>query len=255
MKVSTNQKTPYIIKKRQGTQRLLFYGCEHTNDPNHSQFQDIEYRLNSFLIEAKNPVILVEGHFDKVPISETVERNKSIIQGGEAQFVVYLAREKKIIVVSPEPGRVWEANQLAKEFARDVIVFYYFIRQIDWWNGFKEKVNIENEASKMLENMQETYEWKTVNFCLKGMQEIHQDIFNKPLDFDDVEWINSLATPMKKQQDYITNIIARRDGEIRDAYVLEKIKDYWQEGRSIFVVFGSSHAVRLELELEKLSNR
>jgi len=87
--------------------RFCFYGSDHINDPDHSQFQDIENCWNTFIIQVTNPIALVEGRFDEVKDEDTKDRTQSIIDGGEAQFVGHLARRDGVPVASPEPDRVW----------------------------------------------------------------------------------------------------------------------------------------------------
>lgn len=242
---------PYVVEVGQGNHGLLFYGSEHTNDPQHAQFQDLEERWERFTSETSQPVALVEGRFDEVPESETEDKTTSIKDGGEAQFVVHLARRDGVEVVSPEPDRVWEANELAKEFGRDNVIFYYFIRQIGWWNGFTEKPDIKAEAAKMLELMEGAYNWDDVDFNLESMEAIHQELFGKPLSWDDIQWVYDITTPTPT--DFVTNKISRRSGELRDEYILQEIEQYWQAGKSPFAVFGSAHAIRLEPALRKIT--
>lgn len=243
---------PYVVEVGHSKQRLLFYGSDHTNNPEHSQFQDIEVRWGKFTAETDQPIALVEGRFDEAPEEETKDRTESIIAGGEAQFVVYLARRDGVKVVSPEPDRAWEANELAKEFGRDNVVFYYFIRQIGWWSRLTEKPDIEAKATKMLELMKKTYEWDDVDFSIERMEAVHEELFSKPLPWDDAQWVYDITTPTPA--DHITNQISRRSGELRDEYILRQIEQYWKAGKSPFAVFGSAHAIRLELALHNLAN-
>lgn len=243
--------TPYIVEIQQAGQSLIFYGSEHTNNPEHPQFQDIEERWKTFIGNVTKPIALVEGRFDEVPDADTKDKPTSIVDGGEAQFVVHLARKDGVEVASPEPDRVWEANELAKEFGRDNVVFYYFIRQVGWWNRFTEKPDVQSEAKKMLGLMEKSYGWDDVDFSTERMAAIHEELFAKPLDWDYTQWIYDITTPTP--QDYVTNELARRSGELRDEYILEQIMNYWRAGKSPFLVFGSAHAIRLEPALNKLS--
>lgn len=243
---------PYVVEVGNHNHKLLFYGSEHTNNPEHSQFQDIDERWKKFITQASKPIALVEGHFDKVPEDETKDRTKSIVSGGEAQFVVHLARRDSVEVVSPEPDRVWEANELAEEFGRDSVVFFYFIRQVGWWSRFTEKPDIEAGATRMLELMKKAYEWQDVDFSIERMQAVHEELFGKPLSWNDTQWIYDITTPTPT--DYITNTISRRSGELRDEYILRQIEQYWKVGKSPFAVFGSAHAIRLELALRNITH-
>jgi hypothetical protein len=58
---------PYVVEVKQGTQRIVNYGAEHTNDPNHPQFADMERRWRSFRKSVARPIVLVEGHWDAEP--------------------------------------------------------------------------------------------------------------------------------------------------------------------------------------------
>lgn len=245
-------KLPYVVELSKNHQRLLFYGSDHLNNPEHPQFQDIENRWNTFITQAAHPIALVEGRFDEVKEEDTQDRTKSIIEGGEAQFVVHLARRDSVPVESPEPDRIWEANELANEFGRDKVVFYYFIRQLSWWSRFTEKPNAQKEAATMLKLMKKSYQWEDVDFSLGGMESIHQKLFHKPLDWGNTRWIYDVTTPTS--QKHITNTLARRSGELRDEHILKETQKHWQEGKSPFLIFGSGHAIRLEPALRELVN-
>lgn len=242
--------TPYIVEIHRSNKTLLFYGSEHTNNPAHAQFKDIKKRWKKFTVNTEKPIALVEGHFDEVSEKETEDEIKSIVAGGEAQFVVHLARADGVEVSSPEPEKVWEANELSKEFGREAVVFFYFVRQIAWWNGFTEKLDIQSEAKSMLALMKGLYKWEDVDFTLDRMTAVHEELFGKPVEWDNAQWIYDITTPAT--QEYVTNKLARRSGELRDSYILEQILKYWDNGRNMFLVFGSSHAIRLEPALRKL---
>lgn len=240
---------PYVIEIGHEHQKLLFYGSVHSNNPEHPEFRDIEERWNGFVAKANKPIVFVEGRFDEVSKEATKDRNKSLIDGGEAQFVVYLARRDKAEVHSPEPDRTWEADELAKKFGRDNVIFYYFVRQIEWRNRLTVKPNIPAVAREMLVLMKDTYAWVDVEFSFEYMAAMHQHLIGRPLILDDAKGLYDLITPATTE--HVTNQLACASGDLRDAYVLEQIIRYWKEGRSPFLVFGSSHAVRLEPALCK----
>ncbi len=241
---------PYVVELEPENQKLLFYGAEHTNNPDDPQFQDIERRWNLFMTSATNPLALVEGRFDEVKVEDTQDRTTSIVAGGEAQFVVHLARRDSVPVTSPEPELATEANELAIEFGQNKVLFFYFMRQLSWWNGFSEKPDMHKEATAMLNIMQKSLQWQDVDFSLDEMETIHQRLFNKPLNWDDMQWIYDVTTPMT--QNYVTNVISRRSGELRDEHILSEVQKHWRQGRSLFLIFGSAHAIRLEPALRKI---
>lgn len=103
----------------------------------------------------------------------------------------------------------------------------------------------------MLELMGKTYGWVDVDFSIERIAALHEELFGKPLTWDDTQWVYDITTPTS--QDYFTNELARTSGELRDEYILEQIQKYWREGKSPFLVFGSAHAIRLEPALAKLA--
>lgn len=240
---------PYVVEIRLSGKHMLFYGSDHLTDPEHPQFEDIEARWERFIASSASPIALVEGHFDETPESETGDREQSIMQGGEAQFVVYLARKAGVAIVSPEPDRVWEANELAKEFGREQVIFFYCMRQISWWKRVAQTADVQAHITKMLGLMKTTYHWNDVAFTAQRMAEIHQELFGKTLPWHEKQWFHDLVTPVP--QDHVTNRLARRSGELRDEYILMQIMHYWRQGKSPFAVFGSAHAIRLEPALHK----
>lgn len=241
---------PYLVTINTPKQSVLFYGSKHTNDTSDPQFNDIEKRWNEFIEKHTNPIALVEGHFDEISEAGTKDREQSIIEGGEAQFVVHLARRDGIPVESPEPDRVWEANQLAAEFGRDNVLLFYFMRQLAWWDRLTQKPDATLESEKMLKNMHDVFNWDDVDFSLERIKLLHAKQLKRPFTWSNATWTYDITTPATK--DYITNVISRRSGEIRDKYILKQIKKHWNQQRSPFIIFGSSHAICIEPALRNL---
>lgn len=242
-------KMPYIVEISSANQSLLFYGSDHSNNPEHPQNKDIEDRWSAFISNNPKPIALVEGHFDEVPESVTIDKTSLIIKGGEGQFVVYLARRDKVEVVSPEPDRLSEANQLASEFGRDNVIFFYFVRQLALWNRFSANPNIHSDAQKMLKLMETTYRWDKTDFSVKHMEATHLKLFNNRLPWNNAKWLYDLTTPTPNE--LITNDLAIKSGDLRDEHILREIIKYWQAGKSPFIVFGSANAIRLKPALLK----
>ncbi|HSX33592.1 MAG TPA: hypothetical protein VLF91_04620 [Candidatus Saccharimonadales bacterium] len=239
---------PYVVEIAGTGQSLLFYGAEHTNDLDHPQFADIERRWGQFITSNQAPIALVEGRFNELSAAETGDRAAAIVQGGEAQFLVYLARRDGVAVVSPEPDRLAEANELAKEFGRENVMFFYVMRQLSWWHRLKEQPNLTAETTSMLQLMQGLYKWNDVDFSVEGVEAAHAKLFGKPLPWADRRWAYRITTPVYK--DYVTNQLSRRSGELRDRHIFEEIMRYWRQGKSPFLVFGSAHAIQLEPALQ-----
>ena len=55
---------------------------------------------------------------------------------------------------------------------------------------------------------------------------------------------NNAVNPAKEGT--IINGVSRALQRARDEYILEQIDKHWSEGKNLFIVYGSSHAMRLE---------
>lgn len=241
---------PHVIEVVTDEQHLTFFGSDHTNNPAHPQFAELESRWATFCAEVANPIALVEGYSDELPEDATVDKTASIVAGGESQCMVYLARSSNVPVRSPEPDKIWLATQLADQFGKDKMALYYFVLQLSWWNRLTEVPDIRARVGGLLEYLQQTYPSEEVDFSIEGMQELHTKIFGRPLDLYNHTHLNDITTPSRT--DFVTNLISRRSGELRDENILEEIENYWAGGYSPFAVYGGAHAVRLEPALRKL---
>lgn len=242
---------PYILEARRGNQHMLFYGSQHITDPSHPQFADIEDRWSVFIREATTPIALVEGRHDEVPFADTADRAESM-SSGESRFTVYLARRDGIPVASPEPPRTLEAETLARQFGHENVVLFYFVRQLEGWlRQGKSQDYLLTEGSNTLQLMKQTLQWDDIDFSLSGMQALHAQVFQKPLDPADKRWLYDLITPATDH--HVTNQLARASGDLRDAHILSELEKYWHNGRSLFIVYGSAHAIRMEPALRRLT--
>jgi hypothetical protein len=88
---------PRVLDIKLAAGRLLYFGAEHTNDPAHRQFAEIEKLWN----EVCPAVIFSEGGI--WPLENF--REQAILRHGEPGLVWFLAARDGIVISSLEPER------------------------------------------------------------------------------------------------------------------------------------------------------
>lgn len=82
------------------------------------------------------------------------------------------------------------------------------------------------------------------------MKQIHASIFNQQFDELNKNFFYNITNPV----DILCEInkVAVISGFVRDYYIVDKIKQYIEDGYSIYVEYGSNHAVMQEPALKEL---
>jgi hypothetical protein len=81
------------------------------------------------------------------------------------------------------------------------------------------------------------------------MKKIHKELFSTDFDEKDANFFYSIANPIELNS--VVNEVSRISSQIRDQYIVQKIKDYIDDGFSVFAQYGYSHVVMQESALEK----
>lgn len=92
--------------------------------------------------------------------------------------------------------------------------------------------------------MSDTYQ------TVDDVKNLHRKIFNTELDLNDLKFFYDLVDP--SQNNSVYNEISRAEDVIRDSTIVKNILDYWERGYSVFIVYGSAHAVNQERALKEL---
>lgn len=72
------------------------------------------------------------------------------------------------------------------------------------------------------------------------MKKIHQQLFKTELNFNDVEFFKKIENPTREDNP-LKNIV-RASGKYRDQITTVGIKNVWNQGNDLFIVYGESHA-------------
>ena len=241
---------PYVYKIQNRTQILYYFGERHSRDPNDEQWTKAKQMWNEFVEKTNNQkrVVLFEG-------GNSYKRNdevEAITEAGGTGFITYLASKQNIEVFCPEPDRKYEYDELEKSFSREEIEYYYFARIVaQWWRNQDPKPEFEKYIAHYLKRDEEKSSWKDFDFSLDGMKKIHKNLFNTEFNLDDRNFFSKIASPVGTET--IVNKVCRASGDVREECITKKIFEYWDNGYSIFIEYGSGHAVREEpLLREKL---
>lgn len=231
---------PYIFSVARDDQILLYFGAEHQTDIAHPQFNILKNKFELFLQNKSNKkIVFVEGglgkFYEDVSVATATE--------GEPGFISYLAKENNIQVYSPEPSSDDEIGALLKKFKEEEIVYYYMSRVIAQFN----RQNIHKDLYEYIDRitgkeLQSSLFTRTYNS--HDLSELHSAIFGSQIDLTDHDFFSEISNPLINKS--IVNRIAEESGYIRDYFIINKIKGYWKDGFSIFIVYGYTHAVMQE---------
>lgn len=238
---------PYCITLHKPNRYFGFIGTSHTPDSNHHQwgrfFKEWEIFLNS---KNTNKIILHEGR-SIAPEAKTKE--EAIKKGADNGLTVWLAQKHSIDYLSPEPNRADEIKKLKdKGFTDEELVIYYIGRSLAQWlridraNWPRLDEYISSNLSFINKNgLQTKYTNKEVRKMIENQIKI------KNLELVTRDQIYQIATPG-------VNDVASSCFEIRNKNIFNVITQNFKQGKDIFCVYGSGHAIVLEPALKELIN-
>lgn len=235
----TKHPDSYFFKIEKSKQYLYYIGARHSFDPDNPVFNTIRECWKDFLnkTQGRERLVLVEG--GKRPVSEN--EPLAIREGGEAGFVTFLAAREHIDADSPEPSNLYEVGKLLNKFSKEEIIYYFFIRQVAQWNRMEQKPTLERYITKTLERYRAHLRWDGFNFSMENMKKIHRKLFGTKFDRNRRDFIDNLTNPTIT--DTVTNRVSCESGILRDTYIVDQIKTYWEQGKSLFIVYGKTHAI------------
>lgn len=236
----------YILKN--DFQQIFYFGANHSHDPKNKQYQILQKFWEAFLKNTKNEkrLVLVEGGVSKNFDSKA----KAIKANSENGFISFLARNNKIVLKSPEPSLKYEVSELLKDYSKEEIEYYYFVRVIHQWHTIPNpRPEFNKYISSFLKKDQKVLGWKNFNFTISNLEKIHKKFFKKLPDYTNEKFFNDLMNPYKNTK---VNRIASSSGRIRDIYILKEIQKQWKVGNNLFIVYGSNHAIMQKPALEEM---
>ncbi len=250
--IKTKWEFPYVFSLSKNNELLYYFGETHSYDPNHAQWTKLKKLWDEFLVTTKDQkrIVFTEGGIR--PVENTEE--EAITKFGGMGLITFWAAQAGIEVFSPEPNEAYERSELEKEFSRDEIQYYYFARVVLQWNRYQvPKPEFTEYLGKYLARDKRESNWNDFDFSLEHMMIIHQDLFGTQFDQHDHMFFKKVSTPVHLHT--VVNRVSRTSSEIRDEYIVSQIAKYMENGYSLFVQYGGSHAVVQHEYLKEILNK
>jgi hypothetical protein len=232
---------PYTFILHKPNQSLFYCGAQHSCDPQHEQYPQLEAFWGNFLQETagQNCVVLIEGS------KRAVKANKEeaiMTAGGEGGLITFLADQAHIPVICPEPDQQYLTTELLKDFSHDEVWYTHFAQNVLGYHRCK-KVNAALDFEEYIyRSIVKDKEYLAA--ALDRLNHLHERLFNNTLDIHNEQFFYDITNPVT--QDTLINKICRKASIIRDNYIIDCIKQLIQQGKNVFVVYGFTHAVMQE---------
>lgn len=236
---------PYVfgINKSGGAQVLIYLGIQHTTDLKNFQIPIVRNQWKLFLqdTEKKDRMVFVEGK--RKPTFKSEE--EAIGMYTEGGLVSFWATEKNIEVVYPDADKQMEVDGLLKQFSAEKIVDYWFTAGMSQRHMVKDK---ENYLEFLENHLREIFRGTAIedhDFEINNLIKVFENLHGRKFDIDDAEGFKYLSNPSYSE-------VARASKEFRDIRIVSLAKKHRDEGKSLFVVYGSGHAITQEPALKEL---
>lgn len=242
---------PYVFALEKEKQHVIYFGGTHSKSSHDKQFSVLDLFWKDFVAKDwNNPLVIIEGGLR--PVQRT--REEAIATDSESGYAAYLAQQSGIEAVGPEPDRQAERNELLKQFSKEEIQYYYFAQLLPEWYESKKRADVPlaSFVEKHFESLKRGMDtsWLPFDLSLDAMKAIHKDLFGDEFDENNIDFIKKIINPTTEFS--VINRVARASSTFRDVFIVSKIIDYWNQGKSLFVVFGLAHAVIQEPALREL---
>ncbi len=238
---------PYSTFEIQNDKQSLFYfGANHSHNPADPQYPALKEYWSKFLkiTRGKDKIVLVEGRLRELRKDEET----AIIKSSEGGLITLLAHKEGVPIACPDIGDD-ELMKCLSNYNKDEVLLYWFLA---WLNNFQKhadpKPDFEKSAQMWCENQKPRKMWEDVEISLPRLKELYKKILGK--DFNENENPNDLVNPNKTETRI--NKVARAQSDLRDANIASEIERYWNERKSIFVVFGRGHLIIEEPALKEV---
>lgn len=242
-------KPPIVLEYATNVQKLVFFGVSHSNDPNDEQWPILEDKWQAFLQNPNpNKIVITESHLTADELADK-SRVKALADHSESGLMVWLAVQASVEVVSGEPDREAEIEHLKKTYSNAEIMAYYFGRQMFQWltRDHRTSPDWQEYARDSVAKYNSLGVWGE-DFDLELVLAWFGETMGKPFGPKDKETLYALGDPSQ-------SVVSSASGRFRDEHLLGLIQARWQQGKDIFAVYGSGHAIVLEPALEELTGK
>ncbi len=237
--LSDQHERPFVFELRSGEGAVLMFGAEHTVDPANPQIKDIEERWKAF----KPDVGLLEGRlgFAIAGVDSAIEAF------GEPAMVYWLAHNEGADVYTWEQPPEVEVTHLLRDYSPKHTAAFLILRP--YFSNYRHgpPANPEDFVE----------EFRAKRTQLPGLENTFASV-GELNAFWDSEFPDGPAWQETSDQyglpGYLAQIAARGN-TIRDEHLAQAILELVANGKRVFVVAGSSHAVKLKPALQATLNQ
>ena len=240
-------KTPYSYSLISGDQELLFFGVNHSNDPEHSQFKMLNKVWKEFTSRNNGAKSAVIVEYPKVPIpADNIE--DSIIKYGEVGAGAHLAGREGFELVVGELNQGELIKDLRGQFKNEEILLFYEIHAMSYWLKNKERIfsstSLDVFLGKHTDKYQRLLNWSNLNITREFLQDIFYNVAGEHLIINNAKYLNSYTDPTLNKSRI--NEYSRAQSLARNYHILDVIEGYWKSIYNIFIIYGAGHAVMQE---------
>jgi len=248
-------------------QHLCYIGTCHDNNPSHPQYTTLDAQWKHFLKQThpENSVIIAEALANDDTYHYFTTRNQAIAVASDRGYAGWLAKKYGVRFVGGDLCHKAMIQQLLEEFPKEQVHYFCFAFAADFWTRYEEKPDL---PSFILERVH--YWTGDASITFDSLVKLHEQYTNRKFVRPERQFFVRLMTLT-----YHTNRIGRvltyfsvpskvlgiiypllrRSHQIRDTHTFNIIKEQWQAGKNIFVVYGALHAVALRDALQVLTQQ
>lgn len=226
---------PYVYEISSEGGAVLVFGAEHTRDPNDPQIADITRRYRAF----GPTVVLCESRLG-VMFPQLMDPVETF---GEVGIVHRLARRSGAVSYTWEPrSDVLVRSLFDQGFTREQAGLYFALRS--YFSNLRHARPSDPEAF-VADTLTERMRWEGLDRVFETVGDVQSawdEAFPEGPDWRDVSDEHALP-----------GFLSRIDLNIvRDEHLVRTVVDLVGQGERVFVICGSSHAVKIENALGSL---
>lgn len=231
---------PYTYDLRYDDQLLYYFGSEHFYaEATDQQKQSLKDYWQRFLDNTSGArIVLTEGQ--SIPKNNKLSSEQAALSShGEAGLTAYLARREGIpIDTADTPSEVLK-SELVKSFGFEHVQYYLAIRYLS------EQHKRGTPIATIEQHLHQNYQYAQLT-------RTHEDLFSGEFNTEDTLFFDAIRRPGWRTTRI--NRVAQEAGYIRNRNAIERIMKELRSNKHVFVVFGATHAVMQEPELQEQLN-
>jgi len=229
------------------SQILYLFGANHSNNPNDSQFTQLQQLWNEFLSVVDNDkIVFTEGAIREVPTNY----EEAIRQRGEVGATQWLAKKSEILAIYPEPDESEQRKKLCSIFDPQTVAYALITQNLAaWFRQTTHQSDFTEATERSVKREARFAEIFGFTPSTSWLHDQHKKLFGNQR-LEDQDFLDKISDP-RKNDTPINAIVAGRT-KIRNEYIHNCIVEIWKSGKNIFMVYGKGHFVVLEPILKKM---